>query len=285
MIGKYLPRKTGTKFSIALGSFVNSFNSWDINRYVRNNQNIIHDGSLSPQELKEISKQVLTHAGRCYFDLYHYYNKPAKIEDLIPWTDTFAKLIDYSRSKQGYMVVAPHLSNFDLVVARLVSGGFIGRVLSYPNPGSGYQLQNQIRESFGMDLRPLGDSKMESEIVQYLKDGGMVATGVDRPVPSRKKRHYVHFFGKPSPLPLGYITTALAADVPILAVAAYMLPDGRYGLRMSDPIILEKQKNKLDSIILNAELVLKQLEKFIRLSPEQWLMYYPVWPDLLDDDI
>jgi len=180
------------------------------------------------------------------------------------------------------MVVSPHLSNFDLVVTKLVQEGFKGKVLSYPNPGSGYQLQNEIRTSRGMDIVPLGDSKLEAEIIAFLKNGGLAATGVDRPVPGRKRRHYVNFFGRPSPLPVGYLTTALAADVPVIAVSAYMLPTGQYGFMHSGPIPLKRYKNKLDEILINAEMVLKTLEGFIRQVPEQWLMYYPVWPDLED---
>ena len=195
------------------------------------------------------------------------------------------EFVKFSRDKQGYVVVAPHLSNFDIVVARLVMGGFKGKVLSYPNPGSGYQLQNNIRKSLGMDITPLGDSRLESEIVEILKAGGLVATGIDRPMPSRKKKHYVSFFGHPSPLPLGYITTALAADVPIIPVASIMLPNGKYGFKYAEPIYLERFKNKLDNILINAERVLKVIESFIQEVPEQWLMYYPVWPDLASEDL
>jgi KDO2-lipid IV(A) lauroyltransferase len=285
LIGKYLPQGMGAGLSRTIGSIIGSFNRLDLNTSIRHNQQIVSGGALSDQELILRTKQVLTHAGKCYYDLYHFYNKPGKLDGIVPWSEAMAKLIQYSLDDQGYLIVAPHLSNFDLVVARLVRGGFKGRVLSYPNPGSGYQLQNKIRESYGMDILPLGDSSLEAKIVQYLKDGGIVATGVDRPVPSRKKKHYVKFFGKPSPLPLGYITTALAADVPIIAVAAFMDPDGKYGLRISNPIQMNKYENKLNDIILNAERVLKRIEEFIKLTPEQWLMYYSAWPDLADQEL
>ena len=29
----------------------------------------------------------------------------------------------------------------------------------------------------------------------------------------------------------------------------------------------------------------KKIEEFIMLSPEQWLMYYPVWPDQMSEDL
>ncbi len=280
-----MPKRMGDWFIKSISSILGSIDNLDLSKSIRSNQYVISGKTLTDPELKLRIKNVISHAGHCFYDLYHYLDKQEKLKTIVPWSDTMAKLVNYSLEDQGYIVVAPHLSNFDLVVSRLVRGGFRGKVLSYPNPGSGYQLQNDIRKSLGMELIPLGDSSLEAGIVEYLKAGGVVATGVDRPVPSRKKRHYVQFFGYPSPLPLGYITTALAAQVPIIVVAAFMHPDGSYGLRLSEPIKLKKFDNKLDEIILNAEHVLKKIEEFILLSPEQWLMYYPVWPDQMSEDL
>ncbi|RLD08964.1 MAG: hypothetical protein DRI65_00440 [Chloroflexota bacterium] len=282
LIGKYLPQEWGHGFSRQLGTLISSFRNWDINRHIRLNQFVVQGEQLTNDQLVRSAKNVLTHAGRCYYDLHHYINRPEALNDLVPLSAEMREFIKLSKQKQGYMVVAPHLSNFDLVVSRLIRAGFEGRVLSHPNPGSGYQLQNEIRKSYGLELTPLGDQGLEAATIDYLKNGGVVATGVDRPLPSRKKRHFVNFFGRPSPLPLGYITMALAADVPIVVVTAYMLPDGRYGFRHSGPIPLKKYANKLDNILLNAEMVLKKIEAYIRLTPEQWLMFYPVWPDLLE---
>lgn len=285
LIGKYLPPKIGFRISRSLANLLGSFENWDLNQAIRANQYIATGRGLTRPELVQNTKQVLSHAARCYYDLYHFYNKPELLDNLVPLSQSMREFIKITREDQGYMVVAPHLSNFDLVVSRLVLGGFKGKVLSFPNPGSGYQLQNQIRESFGMEVTPLGDSRLEGELIQYLKDGGVTATGIDRPVPDRKKRHYIKFFDRPSPLPVGYITTALAADVPIIAVAAYMTPGGQYGFRHSGPIQLKKLPNKLDEILYNAEMVMKFMEEYIRLKPEQWLMYYPVWPELLKEGL
>jgi lauroyl/myristoyl acyltransferase len=282
LIGKYLPRQWGYNIGKSIGSLIGSLHNLDIARNIRQNQYVARGEKLSKSDLSMAAKEVLTHAGRCYYDLYHFIDKPEELDDLVPWTDEFQDFIDITKRDQGYMVVAPHLSNFDLVVSRLVMGGFKGRVLSYSNPGSGYQLQNDIRESYGLEITPLGTPGVEVATIEYLKSGGVAATGVDRPLPTRKKKHYVEFFGRPSPLPLGYITTALAADVPIIVVTAYMRPDGKYGFKFTGPHQLQKYSNKLDNILRNAEMILKEIENFIKLTPEQWLMYYPVWPETAD---
>jgi len=285
LIGKYLPKQIGYRISYNLARFIAGRKELAISQAIRLNQYVANDLANSNQELVEKSIKVMSHAGKCYVDLYQVYNNPDLLDSLVPLSKSMQDFIDLSLGSQGYMVVAPHLSNFDLVVSSLVKYGFKGKVLSYPNPGSGYQLQNEIRESFGMDIVPLGDPGVELEIIEHLKNGGIAATGVDRPVPGKKKRHYVKFFNRPSPLPVGYVTTALAAKVPVIVVSAIMEPDGSYGFRLSEPIEMKKYQNKLDDIRLNTERILTRIEKFIRLAPEQWLMYYPVWPDLLNENI
>lgn len=70
-----------------------------------------------------------------------------------------------------------------------------------------------------------------------------------------------------------------------MVVSAFMHPNGQYGFMYSDPIPLKRYKNKLDDIILNTEMILEKIEGYIRKVPEQWLMYYPVWPDTLKEGI
>lgn len=285
LIGRYLPKRTGHWFARKLAGLIGSFKNLEINRNIRVNQFVANGEVSTKKDLSRLSKAVLYHAGQCYYDLYHYIDKEEKLEALVPLTAPMKEFIRLSRMKRGFLVVAPHLSNFDLVVSRLVSEGFTGKVLSYANPGSGYQLQNDIRASYGLDLTPLSDPDAGSSTIELLKGGGVAATAVDRPLPDRKKRHYVKFFGRPSPVPVGYITTALTADVPIVPVTAIMEENGNYGFRLADPIELEKYPDKMETLFLNAERVLLKIEEFIKLAPTQWLMYYPVWPDLLSEDL
>jgi len=285
LIGKYLPPRFGYKISNWIASLLSNRETLEITKSIRANQYVVNGEKNTKQELIQQSKNVLFHAGKSYYDFYHYIDKPTELIKLAPLSDSMKDFINLSKENQGYLVVAPHLSNFDLVLSVVVKNGFIGRVLSYPNPGSGYQLQNEIRSSYGLDLTPADKPNVNEEIIDYLKKGGIVATGVDRPLPSRKKRHYVNFFGRPSPLPLGYITTALAADVPIIVASAIMTVDGKYDFQFSGPYTLRKYNNKLDDIKQNAEMILKYVEEFIRMAPQQWLMYYPVWPDLMLEDL
>ena len=107
----------------------------------------------------------------------------------------------------------------------------------------------------------------------------MAITAVDRPI--RSKAHTLTFFGRSSPLPAGYIRIAIEADVPVIVAAAQMSPTGKYNVLLSDPIPMEHHPEPETAIRQNAEAVLKIIEDIIRQAPGQWLMYYPLWPEVM----
>ena len=75
---------------------------------------------------------------------------------------------------------------------------------------------------------------------------------------------------------------ALAADVPVIPAAVAMQPGGQYRLMVGEPIPMCREGETVSCIRRNAEAVLEVMAGFIRKSPEQWLMYYPVWPHTVD---
>lgn len=282
-IGRSLPPTLGYNIGHAFSRVLSAFENSKLIRSIRANQWVIHGESLNKEDQLAVTKSVLKHAARCYYDLYHSFSDEDRIKELVPLSSPIESFLQQSADGAGTLVVAPHLSNFDLVVRALATYGFEAKILTHENPRGAYHVQNNLRASSGLDVTPLRDSKVYIEAIDHLKKGGIAATAIDRPVPQRKQKHRIKFFGRPSDLPVGHISMALAADVPITVVAAKMAPDGHYQFLHSGPIPMTKTGDRIRTIIHNAERVLKEVEEFIRLAPEQWLMYYPVWPQTLDE--
>jgi lauroyl/myristoyl acyltransferase len=57
-----------------------------------------------------------------------------------------------------------------------------------------------------------------------------------------------------------------------------MNDDGIYDYELTDPIKLDQHHSRLETIKKNAEKILIEIEPHIKRFPEQWLMFYPVWP-------
>ncbi|MGB8252500.1 MAG: lysophospholipid acyltransferase family protein, partial [Anaerolineaceae bacterium] len=212
------------------------------------------------------------------YDLYHNLHNPKAINKLAEYSESFSCMYEsYQEGKRGYIITAPHLGSFDIGGLALGLRNVSFQTLSYPNPGNGYQLQNYFREKYGLYITPMSVSSMR-EAEQRLRDGGMVLTGLDRPLAG--SRYRPKFFGRPAALPVSYIPMAIKTGVPVVVVSCYY--DGeKYILDASEPVEMKSYPDRQEEIERNAERVLLEAERMIRAHPDQWFMYYPVWPELL----
>jgi KDO2-lipid IV(A) lauroyltransferase len=152
--------------------------------------------------------------------------------------------------------------------------------LSLSQPGSGYRWQNELRSEWGIDMAPASMASL-LEAARRLRAGGTVISGLDRPLPGSKYRP--RFFGRPAALSAMHVFLALKTNVPIYVLAAVMRPDGVYAIKGSEPVQMVPRPDRHTELIYNAERVLAVAEDFIRLAPYQWSMFYPVWPEALEE--
>ncbi len=248
-------------------------------RAVRANQWVITGQSLTGRELDLAALAILRHQAHCLFDLYHYRRDPVALQALAPLTDQVGALIERSNSRSGgALVVIPHLSNYDVAFLAQAHRGLQAQLLTLAQPTSGYRSQNRLREMPGLDITPVDDESVQKAIAR-LTDGGMVMTAIDRPVEGKTRE--LAFFGHSCYLPAGHIRMALAAKVPVIPAAVTMEPGGHYRLTVGEPLAMCTDGDTVSCVRRNAEAVLEVIAGFIRQAPQQWLMYYRVWPHTL----
>jgi lauroyl/myristoyl acyltransferase len=80
-------------------------------------------------------------------------------------------------------------------------------------------------------------------------------------------------------MPVAYIRLAIKAGIPVTVAAITRLPSGNYLIDSSDPIPMKPYPDLKTEMEKNAEAVLDMAERFILRAPQQWLMFYPVWPN------
>jgi len=278
ILGRIVPVNFGYYLSGIIGKYLAKQKSSPMVNAVRQNQWVVRGRNASPSELDQAVCSVFAHAGRCFIDLYHNFDSQVRTETLVKESAETKQIINLINNPSfGALVVAPHLSNFDFALLGLAVRGLSGQVLSFGTPTGGYKIQNRLRTKTGLDITPINQFSIKKAI-NYMRNGGFVFTGVDRPVENKDKT--LNFFGYPSPLPVGHIRMAIIADVPIIVASASMDSDGYYHIEFSNPIQMQSFKNSEDEIRVNAELILGIFEERIRRHPGQWLMYYPVWPSL-----
>lgn len=282
VIARLMPPKVGLALGNRIADWIATRKQSKMVQAVRINQWVVQNQAMSPSELHHATRAVFRHAARCFYDLSRSIEDPEKLKKLSPETPESKELVDRSRRDSfGAMVVAPHLSNFDLVLLANAYRGLRGQILSYGQPTGGYEIQNDIRASTGLEIIPVRGKRTHQQAIENMRRGGFVLTAVDRPI--RSKKHLLNFFDKPSRLPTGHIRMAISAEVPIIVAAARYQADDKYHLILSNPIQMKKHADPITEIRDNAEVVLEVIADFIRKCPEQWQMYYPVWPEVQEE--
>lgn len=277
-LSRSVPARAGHSVARFLADRISHKKEWDLVRSIRLNQWVASGCTLSAPELDEIVQLTLRHTARCLYDLYHNLHDLPSTERMIDFSPEVNEIITSSREgRHPMMVVGVHMSNFDMVAQACAMRGMKAQAISAARPTSGYEWQNDIREASGLEITPASKSALR-RAEKRLEEGGVVLTGLDRPVAST--RYHPVFFGYPSNVPVHYIQIALKSRAPVIVAAAIMRPDGVYTIHASEPIYLRSYSNHHAEVLNNVQAILEVAEDYIRRAPYQWGMSFPVWPDL-----
>jgi KDO2-lipid IV(A) lauroyltransferase len=249
-------------------------------RAVRANQWVVNGEKLTSAALDAAVNETLRNTARALFDLYHYLARPEATRRLYVLDEGSQSLLHRPEfAACGLVVAGLHMSAFDLILQSLCRQGMKPLVLTIPNPQGGRRMEFEIRRRSGMNLLPASIPAMR-KAVHHLRQGGIVLTGIDRPVESPSLRP--RFFGRPSVLPTHHTYLALKADVPIVVMAARHEADGKYHVYTSAPLTMEGHAPRGEELLYNTERILDVAAAFIRQAPHQWSISLPVWPEVME---
>ena len=250
-------------------------------RAVRANQWVVAGKTDSSHFLDQAVQAVFRNSARSIYELYHYNQHLRAADQLFCIDPSFQAILARPElDRQGLVLAGLHMLGFDLGLQWLSLAQFKPLVLTIPNPQGGRQIEFDTRRKAGIKMVP-GSVKGLLQALRFLKQGGMVMTGIDHPDPENNPRP--RFFGLPAALPTHYIYLALKANVPVVVVGSRLEEDGKQHIYASTPIIMNPHPNRADELQINAEKVLSVVEEFIRRDPQQWLISRPVWPEIVQD--
>ena len=280
MVGKYMPNWLGHRFALFAADRISARKHWNLVQAVRCNQWVVHGENNNNHDLDEAVRKNFRSIANSIFDLYHNIENPSAFLRIIEPHPVAIKLVQRPEfSERGLILAGMHISNFDMVFQTGGLAGMKALALTLPELNAGYQKQVEMREHKGMQIIQASVGTVK-HCVDYLKAGGLVLTGIDRPDDSYRYRP--KFFGRPAALPIHHIFLALKAHVPIIIGATIKRPDGKYHFMFSEPIEMQSHPDREAEIMLNAEKILHIAESFIREDPSQWAMTFPVWPEAMD---
>ncbi len=273
-----LPPRAGYAFARWLTRRLYRHKQGFVYRVLYDNQKHIIGPGATDEQVDAAVAAVLRHAGIANYDLVRTLSRGEQaVNNSIDLGADFWPNLETARAtSQGVMVCAAHLSNFNLGFLAFASqGGFPIQALSAAEDAGGFKVVRDLRSRGMIEDTPIDSGSLKQAIVR-LREGGVALIGVDWPVPDTDDG--VPFFDAPSLLSSGYVRLALAANAVLVPLACRWTPDRGYYAMTCPHLELERTGDRKQDIRHNTRRMMSIIEGWILETPDQWLMYHPVWP-------
>ncbi len=244
---------------------------------VRSNQAVVRNLPLDHPSIEAAVHSVLRNTARNYLSLFKAIR--GEYAGLLATGELDEEIISRVEAclaeGKGMLFVGPHTVGWDILLLLMGGLGYPVQVLVDDETVGSFAIQNEIRRRFGVDVTPINFGSLR-RAMSYLRGGGIVLTGVDRP---DAEGELLRFFGRKARLPIGHARLALRTSAPIMVGATFYDGNERYRASCLAFIETTEYAGRSNSEVELAQRVIRELETFIQRHPAQWLMFYPVWPE------
>ncbi len=279
LLANALPERTAHRLARGLAASTARQRHLPVTQAVRSNQAVVRGVSYEDPALDEAVEAVLANAAVGYVDLFRALagGTEALVRGCEMDESLIAGLREGAARGKGVIAVSAHMSCFDMLLLTLATRGYRAQALSYADPQGSYLIQNTLRRRFGVDLTPISVASLR-RAVRNLRQGGIVLTGVDRPEAGGEE---LLFFGERARLPIGHARLALATGAQILIGIVQSDENGHYRAVGEDLIDPGRQAASSNGARDLAQRVLSVIEGHVRKRPDEWLMFFPLWPETI----
>jgi len=250
-----------------------------MNRAIRANQAVVRDLPYDDPRLNHVVYEVMKMNARGFVDFFKAIAGGEKaVKQACVIDEPLKSYIEsWVGEDRGLVLIGPHLLGFDIFMLYLGILGYPIQAISYPDPRGSYVAQNTLRRRFGFNITPLSVQTLR-EGLRTLQRNEVVMTAVDRPGLGGEP---MKFFGRDVVLPVGHTRLAVKTNSRVVAGVPYLDENGIYhGMAAAVFEPPNTGDEKLDAHEI-AQRVLETFEIYIRKWPGNWLMFYPVWPDVI----
>ena len=265
-LAKALPYRSRVRFmGWVMSAIVAPIAGW--RKRIRANLLLIYP-DMPEAQIKAMCRQVPNNFGRSLIEIYSGDGFKARVADIPFQGDGVAALAQARDDKRPVILVTGHFGNYDAPRAALIAKGYpVGGLY---NPMSNAYFNDQYVAAISELGRPVFERSRRglSQMVRFLKDGGMVGMVADHfmmhGVP-------IDFMGHPAYTALSAAEMAIKYDAQVIPIYGRRTKDG-FGFDIivdapiphSDPVTMTQAMNE-------------SLERLIRETPEQWFWIHRRW--------
>ena len=277
-LGPHLPQRLMQRIALGIG-----FVLWALLPGQRRNvtANLRHVPRLAadPRRLRRSVRKVFGNSLLNYVDFFRIRGVTrAELNDY--WQATGLELIDAALAQgRGCVLFSGHLGNFDYAMRHFVNLGYkITVTQEHLKPERLHQFVAQVRNTPGVHFAPVDSPSGLRALFAALKRNEVVIMPADRDIQGHGR--LVQFFGEPARLPIGGVQLALRTGAGMVGVFPHRagLSHGHGVVAALPELTAEEEASSTDSTERTLRRVAKLLEQQIERSPEQWVIFAPVWP-------
>ena len=178
---------------------------------------------------------------------------------------------------KGAVIVCMHFGNWDLGAGAAAARGYPVTVVAetFADPRLDAMVAGS-RTRLGMQIIKM--EKAGPSLIRALKQNGLLALLIDRPVPGDGVR--VTFFGEEVEVPAGPARIALRAGAMVVPAAFARVAPGRLDVTTLTDFALcdEPGRDEPHNVQSLTQAIMDVHERFIREHPDQWYMFREMWP-------
>jgi KDO2-lipid IV(A) lauroyltransferase len=262
--------------SIYIGSFLGdlAFSLIGVRRKVTlENLKKAFGQSLDKKEIKKIARESYRNIGRGFVEYAMFPVLKKKLDKLVEFEglENFEQALKKNR---GAVVVAGHFGSWELMGAATSQKGYpIDFLVGEQHNLLVDNLMNRHRQLMGIGIIKMGVATRG--VIKALRNNRFVAMLSDQD--AGKDGTIVNFFGYPASTPKGPAAFALKTSAPIIMAFIIRQNNKRQRIILTEPIYIQKSKNKDEDIKILTQAYTSILEDFIRKYPDHWFWPHRRW--------
>lgn len=188
--------------------------------------------------------------------------------------------MDHCRQESGFIILSCHVGNYEMAGYMFNAAEKRYNALVFSGEAKTVMAnRNKLFLNHNVNMIPVSDDMSHVFVMnEALANGEIVSIPGDRLFGSPR---YVEceFFGAKARFPLGPYAMALQRGVPVLAIFIMKASAHTYRgyirrIQMDEQLVT---KNRVERATNLAQSFARELEKILKLHPEQWFNYYEFW--------
>jgi KDO2-lipid IV(A) lauroyltransferase len=181
----------------------------------------------------------------------------------------------------GTIAVLPHLGNWDASARAMADRGLrMVAVAEHLRPERLFQLFVQQRERYGIEVvaleahhsvgKALTSALANNKLIGLLSDRDLTGRGIE-----------VEMFGAKRRMPAGPAMLALSTGAPVAVVGTFQTPNGWHGVVWPLDMPERTGDRRTDATAIT-QAIADAFERLISMSPSDWHVFEPAWPEDAD---